>query len=147
MKKHVITKTFGKFVLDDNKLKKFMNIFDFYDYKKIKNEHKPLNEKIAKSIAKAMKTWAMKNGATHFSHWFLPLTGKTAETTGKVSAQKSGTSDGIPVSVRLPETVCRFRIGLAVCQRLVQCVRRFQSNCAESAERAGPPKTRGSNRA
>ena len=91
MKKHVITKTFGKFVLDDNKLKKFMNIFEFCDYKKIKNEHKPLNEKIAKSIAKAMKTWAMKNGATHFSHWFLPLTGKTAEKqTSFIEVCKSG---------------------------------------------------------
>ncbi len=34
---------------------------------------------VADSIANAMKEWALENGATHFTHWFQPLTGSTAE--------------------------------------------------------------------
>lgn len=39
----------------------------------------PLDPEIAGSVAHAMKKWAMERGATHFTHWFLPLTGSTAE--------------------------------------------------------------------
>jgi glutamine synthetase len=40
---------------------------------------KPLDEHIADTIANAMKDWAIENGATHYTHWFHPLTGSTAE--------------------------------------------------------------------
>jgi glutamine synthetase len=39
----------------------------------------PLPEDLADAIAKAMKEWAVERGATHFTHWFQPLTGRTAE--------------------------------------------------------------------
>ena len=39
----------------------------------------PLDPAIAADVAHAMKHWAMERGATHFTHWFLPLTGATAE--------------------------------------------------------------------
>ena len=42
-------------------------------------EGSPLNQKLADSVASAMCTWAVENGATHFTHWFQPLTGITAE--------------------------------------------------------------------
>lgn len=42
-------------------------------------EGKPLNPKIAEAVAHAMKEWALSEGATHFTHWFQPLTGVTAE--------------------------------------------------------------------
>ena len=38
-----------------------------------------LHEEIADEVAEAMKTWAIEKGATHFTHWFQPLTGTTAE--------------------------------------------------------------------
>lgn len=38
-----------------------------------------LNKDIAEEVAKAMKEWAIENGATHFTHWFHPLSGATAE--------------------------------------------------------------------
>ena len=38
-----------------------------------------LNPEIADEVAEAMKTWAVSRGATHYTHWFLPLTGATAE--------------------------------------------------------------------
>ncbi len=43
------------------------------------NNGAPLDADIAADVAHAMKHWAMERGATHFTHWFLPLTGSTAE--------------------------------------------------------------------
>ncbi len=43
------------------------------------NGHEPLDPSIANEVAHAMKQWAMARGATHFTHWFQPLTGSTAE--------------------------------------------------------------------
>ena len=40
---------------------------------------KPLDSAIANDVASAMKSWALARGATHYTHWFLPLTGATAE--------------------------------------------------------------------
>ena len=40
---------------------------------------KPLSRDIANSVAIGMKKWATERGATHFTHWFQPLTGGTAE--------------------------------------------------------------------
>ncbi|MBI5624381.1 MAG: glutamine synthetase III [Elusimicrobia bacterium] len=42
-------------------------------------ESKPLSPEAANSVASAMKTWAMSKGATHYTHWFQPMTGLTAE--------------------------------------------------------------------
>jgi glutamine synthetase len=38
-------------------------------------EGKPLDPSIADAVAEGMKNWALENGATHFTHWFQPLTG------------------------------------------------------------------------
>ena len=43
------------------------------------DEGKKLDPKVAESVAQAMKEWALEKGATHFTHWFQPLTGITAE--------------------------------------------------------------------
>jgi len=43
------------------------------------NEGKPLDSEIAGDVAHAMKHWALERGATHYTHWFQPLTGSTAE--------------------------------------------------------------------
>ena len=51
-------------------------------YKKLMeaiNEDKPLDAKPADIVAQAMKEWALEKGATHFAHWFQPMTGITAE--------------------------------------------------------------------
>lgn len=79
MKKTELERMFGKFVCDDGLLKKYMNRKCFNTYKKIKEDGKELDIVTASNVAKAIKTWALKNGATHYSHWFMPLTNKTAE--------------------------------------------------------------------
>ncbi|MBL8760475.1 MAG: glutamine synthetase III, partial [Phycisphaerae bacterium] len=43
------------------------------------NRGEPLNPHLADVVASAMKDWAMERGATHYTHWFQPLTGQTAE--------------------------------------------------------------------
>lgn len=43
------------------------------------NDNKPLDESVANVVANAMKDWAIEKGATHFTHWFQPMTGITAE--------------------------------------------------------------------
>ena len=42
-------------------------------------EDTPLDENVAEVVANAMKDWALEQGATHFTHWFQPMTGITAE--------------------------------------------------------------------
>src|SRR6187551_683272 len=44
----------------------------------IKNNAK-VDQQVADAVASAMRTWAMAKGATHYTHWFQPLTGQTAE--------------------------------------------------------------------
>ncbi|HMV42234.1 MAG TPA: glutamine synthetase III [Leptospiraceae bacterium] len=51
----------------------------FKSLKKTIFEGKPLDPQIADIVANAMKDWALENGATHYTHWFHPLTGLTAE--------------------------------------------------------------------
>ena len=66
-------------VLTDEKLKKYMKGSDFKQYMSIKENHEPLSSKIADKVAKAILSWAEDMGATHYTHWFFPLTGKSAE--------------------------------------------------------------------
>jgi glutamine synthetase len=54
----------------------------------------PLNPMVANTVAGAMKDWALENGATHFCHWFHPLTGSTAE---KHDAFLSVNGDGVAI--------------------------------------------------
>jgi glutamine synthetase len=51
-------------------------------YKRLRRtieKHQPLDLAVANSVATAMKEWAVERGATHYTHWFQPLTGSTAE--------------------------------------------------------------------
>ena len=47
--------------------------------KKAVNENEPLDFAVAQEVADAMKEWAISKGATHYTHWFQPMTGITAE--------------------------------------------------------------------
>ncbi|MBU1894871.1 MAG: glutamine synthetase III, partial [Candidatus Omnitrophica bacterium] len=63
-------------------LKTMRNYLSDKAYKSLRStikEGKTLNNEIADEVADAMKTWAVSKGATHFTHWFQPLTGTTAE--------------------------------------------------------------------
>ncbi len=70
---------FSQYVFDDKKMKKAMSAKDFAEFKATVNEGKPLSKELASKIAEAMKNWAISMGATHYTHWFQPMTGVTAE--------------------------------------------------------------------
>lgn len=79
MKKTKIEKLFGSCACTDDILKKFMPKQQFAKYILIKENGENLDIETAGHIARAIKEWAITNGVTHYSHWFMPLTNKTAE--------------------------------------------------------------------
>lgn len=78
MKKDLLYK-FSSFVLTDNKLKRLMKRKDFNEFIKLKTFNCEMGFELADKIAEAIKKWAISMGATHYTHWFFPLTGKYAE--------------------------------------------------------------------
>ncbi|MBQ4010981.1 MAG: glutamine synthetase III, partial [Erysipelotrichales bacterium] len=74
-----IMKTFGKRVFNDKVMKERLSGSTYEAFRKSIKEGTSLDPKLAKEIAEAMKEWAIENGATHFTHWFHPLSGATAE--------------------------------------------------------------------
>ena len=68
-----------KYVLTDDKLKKYMNKKYFKQYILAKQSNRNITMQLAHCIASAVKKWAIKQGATHFTHWFCPLNNAVAE--------------------------------------------------------------------
>ena len=70
---------FGSLVFDDRVMKAKLQSKVYASLKKTIDEGASLNNEVANAVASAMKEWAVEHGATHFTHWFQPLTGITAE--------------------------------------------------------------------
>ena len=70
---------FNKNIFTEDYLQKNISEEDFKKYKDIVNGKIELDRDIAGKIADVMRKWAMDRGATHYSHWFQPLTGTIAE--------------------------------------------------------------------
>ena len=64
---------------NEQAMKKLLPETIYNELLEIQRGEKELTFHIADEVAKAMKTWAIQKGATHYSHWFQPLTGSTAE--------------------------------------------------------------------
>ncbi|MBQ7107276.1 MAG: glutamine synthetase III [Clostridia bacterium] len=74
-----VTEIFGCDVFNDEVMKARLPEETYKALKKTIKENKRLDINMANIIATAMKDWAVEKGATHFTHWFQPLTGVTAE--------------------------------------------------------------------
>ena len=74
-----MTKTFGRKVFNDEVMKNRLSKTTYNKLRKTIKNSDALNSDIATEIAQAMMEWAVENGATHFTHWFHPLNGATAE--------------------------------------------------------------------
>ena len=74
-----VTEIFGSMVFDDLTMKANLSSDTYIKLKKTIDEGAPLDLSVANVVAEAMKDWAIEKGATHFTHWFQPLTGVTAE--------------------------------------------------------------------
>ena len=70
---------FGSLVFNQSVMKQMLPPKTFSALKHTMEEGTPLDPDAANQIAEAMKDWAISKGATHYSHWFQPLTGITAE--------------------------------------------------------------------
>ncbi|MBR2213954.1 MAG: glutamine synthetase III [Eubacterium sp.] len=74
-----VKENFGKLVFDDREMKARLSSKIYNSLKKTISEGAKLDSNVADAVAVAMKDWAVENGATHYTHWFQPLTGVTAE--------------------------------------------------------------------
>ena len=74
-----VTSLFGKNVFNDVVMRERLPKNVYKEFKKTINESRFLETALADIVANAMKDWAIENGATHFCHWFQPMTGLTAE--------------------------------------------------------------------
>ena len=70
---------FGSMVFNDEAMRERLPKDVYKALKETIREGKDLDLNVANSVANAMKNWAIEKGATHFTHWFQPLTGMTAE--------------------------------------------------------------------
>ena len=71
--------TFGSKVFSEEIMREKLPSPIFKMWKEAKNKQDALDRPTADAIAHAMKEWALSFGCTHFTHWFQPLTGLTAE--------------------------------------------------------------------
>lgn len=71
--------SYGSMVFSDQVMKEKLPKPIYQELEKTIKENSPLNPEVANAVAHAMKEWALSHGATHFTHWFQPLTGITSE--------------------------------------------------------------------
>lgn len=74
-----VTEYFGSMVFNEKIMKERLASDVYKSLKKTINDGTPLDISVANSVATAMKDWAIENGCTHYTHWFQPMTGATAE--------------------------------------------------------------------
>lgn len=75
----IVPEYFGSLVFDDRVMKATLSASVYRSLRKTIDQGKPLDLSVANAVALAMKDWSVAHGATHFTHWFQPLTGITAE--------------------------------------------------------------------
>ena len=86
-----VSEYFGSLVFDDRVMKESLSADIYAKLRKTIDEGERLDLSVANAVADAMKNWAISKGATHYTHWFQPLTGVTAE---KHDSFISPTADG-----------------------------------------------------
>jgi len=74
-----IEEIFGEDVFNDKAMREKLPKKIYEELKKTMSEGGEISSVVADSVAHAMKEWAIEKGATHYTHWFQPLTGVTAE--------------------------------------------------------------------
>ena len=74
-----ITENYGSMVFDDRAMRERIPSNVYKKLSKTIKEGEPLDIEVANAVAHAMKSWALEKGATHYAHWFQPLSGITSE--------------------------------------------------------------------
>jgi len=99
-----VTELFGSNVFNDSVMRERLPEEVYNSLRKTIQGYEPLDPVLADVIANAMKDWAIEKGATHFCHWFQPMTGLTAE---KHDSFISPTSDGRTVMEFSGKELCQ----------------------------------------
>ena len=73
-----IPELYGSLVFNDRIMREKLPKDVYKALRKTIDQNLPLELDVANSVAVAMKEWAVENGATHYTHWFQPMTGFTA---------------------------------------------------------------------
>ncbi len=79
MEMQKVPEIFGSMVFDDRVMRSRLPQDIYQSLRKTIEENAPLQISVAEAVADEMRSWAVERGATHFTHWFQPLTGVTAE--------------------------------------------------------------------
>ena len=74
-----VDEEYGTLVFNDHVMRERLPSATYKNLAKTIKEDRPLDLEVANVVAHAMKDWAVENGATHYTHWFQPLTGITSE--------------------------------------------------------------------
>lgn len=74
-----VSEIYGTMVFDERVMKERLPKATYKELMRTINDGEPLNLEVANVVAHAMKEWAIEHGATHFTHWFQPLSGVTSE--------------------------------------------------------------------
>ena len=74
-----VTEKFGSMVFDESVMKERLPKETFRQLQRTMKDGRSLDINIANVVANAMKDWAIEKGVTHYTHWFQPMTGRTAE--------------------------------------------------------------------
>jgi glutamine synthetase len=70
---------FGEMTFNISSMKEYLTVEAFNKVRKAIESGEKIDRKVADQIAASMKAWSISKGATHYTHWFHPLTGSTAE--------------------------------------------------------------------
>ncbi len=74
-----VSEYYGKNVFDDRAMREYLPDDVYKSITENIEKSEKIDKKVADQVASAMKAWALSKGATHYTHWFLPLNGATAE--------------------------------------------------------------------
>ena len=76
---HAGEEIYGQYVFNDVVQRKYLAKPIYQKLRRTIDGHEPFDPQIVDAVAHAVKEWALSHGATHYTHWFVPMTGSTAE--------------------------------------------------------------------
>src|SRR5690625_5290878 len=89
-----LSKLYNQNVFTDEMMQKFLSKDSYEHILQAKEKGKKISREIADQVSSAMKEWALSKGATHYTHWFQPLTGSTAEKHDRSEERRVGKERG-----------------------------------------------------
>ena len=91
-KKTDVPALFGRMVFGEQQMQQRLSAETYQAWQQALAQGTALDRSVAGEIASAMKDWAIEKGATHFTHWFQPMTGFTAESMTALSPATARTA-------------------------------------------------------